>query len=443
MVAVGYSLGLAASVLYLGAVGDRYGRKLLLLIGTGLAIPAALLAAFSPSVEVLFCARILGGLAAGLAFPTTLALITALWSGQARTRSIALWSGLGAAISSLGPLLAGAMLAQFDWGSVFVITLPLAVVALYLAYRYVPAPRQRNHRPGRQPGRHALGADDRGAGAGDQLRPGPRRGRGGVGPRTDRARGRRRVRAAPAPRGGAALRPPCRRPAHVLGRGGRRDHRLRDPDGGDVHRPAVPAERARVLDPQGRHRDHARRALHGRDRPALGEADRGARVAVHPPGGLLLLPARLPDDAPAVGREHPLLGGRTRLPVCRGRRRVRGHPGLPLADRFGPRRARRDGVGHERPAARSRRGDHAVDPRGGPDSRLRRFVSAAIASSPDRTRSPTTSSPSSRSRSRAPPRSPSSTRSTRSRSSPGRAARSSTATIGPIWPGSSRSCSAL
>ncbi len=139
LVAIGYSLGLAASVLYLGAVGDRYGRKLLLLIGTGLAIPASLLAAFAPSVEVLFCARILGGLAAGLAFPTTLALITALWSGPGRTKSIALWSGLGAAISSLGPLLAGAMLTQFDWGSVFVITLPLAVVALWMAFRHVPA----------------------------------------------------------------------------------------------------------------------------------------------------------------------------------------------------------------------------------------------------------------------------------------------------------------
>jgi MFS family permease len=139
LVAVGYSLGLASSVLYLGAVGDRYGRKLLLLLGTGLAIPAALLAAFAPSIEVLFSARILGGLAAGLAFPTTLALITALWSGPARTKSIALWSGLGAAISSLGPLIAGAMLTQFDWGSVFLITLPLAVVALVLAHRLVPA----------------------------------------------------------------------------------------------------------------------------------------------------------------------------------------------------------------------------------------------------------------------------------------------------------------
>jgi MFS transporter, DHA2 family, multidrug resistance protein len=89
LVAVGYSLGLAASVLYLGALGDRYGRKLLLILGTSLAIPASLLAAFAPSVEVLFVARLLGGLAAGMAFPTTLALITALWSGPARTKSIA------------------------------------------------------------------------------------------------------------------------------------------------------------------------------------------------------------------------------------------------------------------------------------------------------------------------------------------------------------------
>ena len=110
LVAVGYSLGLAASVLYLGALGDRYGRKLMLLLGTALAIPASLLAAFAPSIEVLFAARLLGGLAAGMAYPTTLALITALWSGPARTKSIALWSGLGGAIAALGPLLSGALL---------------------------------------------------------------------------------------------------------------------------------------------------------------------------------------------------------------------------------------------------------------------------------------------------------------------------------------------
>jgi MFS transporter, DHA2 family, multidrug resistance protein len=139
LVAVGYSLGLAASVLYLGALGDRHGRKGMLLLGTGLAIPASLLAGLAPSIEVLFVARLVGGLAAGMAFPTTLALITALWSGPARTKAIALWSALGGGIAALGPLISGALLTGFEWSAVFYITLPLAVVALYLAWRFVPS----------------------------------------------------------------------------------------------------------------------------------------------------------------------------------------------------------------------------------------------------------------------------------------------------------------
>ena len=139
LIAVGYSLGLAASVLYLGALGDRYGRKMMLILGTALAIPMSLLAAFAPSDEVLFAARVGGGLAAGMAYPTTLALITALWFGPGRTKSIALWSALGGAIAALGPLVSGALLTQFDWGSVFLITLPLAVVALVMALLFVPS----------------------------------------------------------------------------------------------------------------------------------------------------------------------------------------------------------------------------------------------------------------------------------------------------------------
>jgi MFS family permease len=139
LVAVGYSLGLATSVLYLGALGDRHGRKMMLLLGMGLSVPASLIAAFAPSIGILFAARVIGGISAGMAFPTTLALITALWSGAARTRSIALWSAIGGAIASLGPLISGALLEQFDWGSVFLITLPLAAIALYMAWRYVPA----------------------------------------------------------------------------------------------------------------------------------------------------------------------------------------------------------------------------------------------------------------------------------------------------------------
>jgi len=139
LIAVGYSLGLAASVLYFGAIGDRYGRKLMLVLGMALSIPACLIAAWAPTDEVLFCARLLGGLSAGMAFPTTLALITALWSGPGRTKSIALWSGIGGAISSLGPVLSGALLEHFWWGSVFLITLPLAAVALVAAVLFVPS----------------------------------------------------------------------------------------------------------------------------------------------------------------------------------------------------------------------------------------------------------------------------------------------------------------
>jgi len=139
LVAVGYSLGLAASVLYLGAIGDRYGRKLLLVLGMALSVPACLLAAYAPSTAVLVAARLVGGLSAGMAYPTTLALVAALWAGPARTRAIALWSGIGSALAALGPLVSGLLLEYFWWGSVFVFTVPFAVIALVMATVYVPA----------------------------------------------------------------------------------------------------------------------------------------------------------------------------------------------------------------------------------------------------------------------------------------------------------------
>jgi DHA2 family multidrug resistance protein-like MFS transporter len=139
LIAVGYSLGLAASVLWLGALGDRYGRKLLLVAGMVLSVPACLLAAYSPSDEVLFAARVIGGISAGMAYPTTLALITALWAGPGRTKAIALWSALGGGIAALGPLIAGVLLEQFWWGSVFLVTLPLVGVALVMAVVFVPS----------------------------------------------------------------------------------------------------------------------------------------------------------------------------------------------------------------------------------------------------------------------------------------------------------------
>ena len=74
-----------------------------------------------------------------MAYPTTLALITALWAGAARTKSIALWAAIGGAISALGPLCSGILLEHFWWGSVFLLTLPLAVIALLMAIKLVPS----------------------------------------------------------------------------------------------------------------------------------------------------------------------------------------------------------------------------------------------------------------------------------------------------------------
>ena len=140
LIAVGFSLGLAASVLYLGAVGDHSGRKFLLLLGTALSVPAALLAAFAWDEVVLIVARILGGVCAGMAFPTTLALITALWAdGPARTAAIAKWSAIGSGVMVIGPLTSGWLLEHFWWGSVFLITVPLAAIAFLLAWMLIPA----------------------------------------------------------------------------------------------------------------------------------------------------------------------------------------------------------------------------------------------------------------------------------------------------------------
>jgi MFS transporter, DHA2 family, multidrug resistance protein len=140
LVAVAYSLGLACSVLWLGALGDRYGRKQMAIIGVSLAIPAALISGFAPSINVLILARLFGGFTAGMAYPTTLALIAALWGpGAARTRAIAMWAALGGAISVSGPLLAGIILNIAAWPWVFFIVIPLAVVALFMAIRNIPA----------------------------------------------------------------------------------------------------------------------------------------------------------------------------------------------------------------------------------------------------------------------------------------------------------------
>ena len=137
-IAEAFALGLASTVLYLGAIGDRYGRKMLFVIGAVLTVPTAMLSAWAPNAEFLATARLLSGFAAALLFPTTLSLISSLYRSKARVKAIALWSGLGAGFAALGPLLGGWLLQYFWWGSVFLISVPLALFALIIGVLVIP-----------------------------------------------------------------------------------------------------------------------------------------------------------------------------------------------------------------------------------------------------------------------------------------------------------------
>ena len=199
LVAVGYSLGLATSVLYLGALGDRYGRKMMLLLGMGLSIPASLLAGFAPSDRGPLrrpgarrrrrrhglphhAGADHGALVRRSPHPLDRALV-----GDRRrdrlARAAALRRPARAVRLGLGlprhPAAGG----------------PGALPGLALRAR----PRQRDHRAGRQPRRHPLDPAGRGAGAGDQPGPGAGQGHAGDRPRPRRPRGDRRLRDPPAP----------------------------------------------------------------------------------------------------------------------------------------------------------------------------------------------------------------------------------------------------
>ena len=133
-----YQLGIAATVLYLGAIGDRHGRKRLLLIGAALCVPFSLMSVFATSATMLIVAQIAVGISCGMLYPTTLSLISSLWSGASKTKAIAMWTGVGTGTSVLGPVLGGWLLGEFWWGSVFLITVPLAVLVFVLGIAVLP-----------------------------------------------------------------------------------------------------------------------------------------------------------------------------------------------------------------------------------------------------------------------------------------------------------------
>jgi MFS transporter, DHA2 family, multidrug resistance protein len=137
-IANAFALGLASTVLYFGALADRYGRKLMFVLGAILTVPTALISAFAPNPEILILGRFTSGLAAALLFPTTLSLISSLYRNHAKVTAIALWSGVGGGVAALGPVLGGWLLEYFWWGSVFLIAIPIVLVALIIGLFVLP-----------------------------------------------------------------------------------------------------------------------------------------------------------------------------------------------------------------------------------------------------------------------------------------------------------------
>ena len=143
-----YGFLIAACLIVMGTLGDRIGRRRLLLIGAAGFAVASLAAAFSASAGMLIAARAGLGIAGATLAPSSLALIRGLFTDAAqRQTAIAIWVSCFAAGAAIGPLIGGALLQQFWWGSVFLMNVP--VMALLLVLGPVLLPESRDPNPGR------------------------------------------------------------------------------------------------------------------------------------------------------------------------------------------------------------------------------------------------------------------------------------------------------
>ncbi|MFD5225263.1 MFS transporter [Microbacterium sp. NPDC058342] len=143
-----YPLVLAGLLVTMGALGDRFGRRRMLLIGaTGFAAVSAL-AAFAPTAGLLIAARALLGFFGAMLMPSTLSLLRSIFQNRDQRRfAIAVWAAGFSAGSALGPIVGGFLLEHFAWGSVFLLAVPVLIPLLVGAPLLVPESRDPN--PGR------------------------------------------------------------------------------------------------------------------------------------------------------------------------------------------------------------------------------------------------------------------------------------------------------
>jgi EmrB/QacA subfamily drug resistance transporter len=140
-VVTGYALALASLLLVGGALGDRYGRRRVFVIGIVWFTLASAACALSVNPTMLVATRVLQGIGAALLTPGSLAIIQASFDPRDRARAIGAWSGLGGVATAAGPLLGGYLIAAASWRWIFVINVPLGAAVLWLTSRHVPESR--------------------------------------------------------------------------------------------------------------------------------------------------------------------------------------------------------------------------------------------------------------------------------------------------------------
>jgi EmrB/QacA subfamily drug resistance transporter len=132
-----YLLPLSALLLLGGALGDRFGRRRLLVLGVLLFAVASVACAFAPSIAWLLAGRAVQGVGAAVLLPNSLAILGGAFSGEARGRAIGAWAASGAIAAAVGPVLGGWLIDTVGWQAIFLINVPLAAGAIALALRYV------------------------------------------------------------------------------------------------------------------------------------------------------------------------------------------------------------------------------------------------------------------------------------------------------------------
>ena len=142
-----YSLVFAGMLFTAGTLGDRFGRKGALQVGLLLFLAGTGLAAVADSSTMVIGARALMGLAAAFVMPATLSILTNVFPPDERPKAIAVWAGIAGGGAAIGPVASGFLLEHFWWGSVFLVNVPVIILALVAGRILLPTSRDPEQPP--------------------------------------------------------------------------------------------------------------------------------------------------------------------------------------------------------------------------------------------------------------------------------------------------------